>query len=208
VRDKVRDDTAPLDGRTARSHRTRRAIVDALLALLNEGDLKPTAERIAERAGVSLRSLWTNFRDMESLFGAAGERLIQHEVAEYQPIPATLPLPQRIAEFCRQRARILELIAPVATAAAAREPFSAQLRRNRARELARVRAEICELFAPEVDAAGPGRDRLVDALIVSSTFAAWSTLRGQLGLAPEEATDVMLRMVNSLLVAALAAGAH
>jgi AcrR family transcriptional regulator len=200
------DDTVPIDGRTARSQRTRRAIVDAHLTLLNEGDLKPTAERIAERAGVSLRSLWTNFRDMESLFAASGERLIEHELAEYRPIPATLPLPQRVDEFCRQRARILELIAPVATAAAAREPFSAQLRRNRSRELSRVRDEVCQLFEAELGPTGPGRDRLVEALVVSSTFAVWSTLRGQLGLDPEEAAAVVTRMVNSLLVAALAAG--
>jgi AcrR family transcriptional regulator len=200
------DDTVPIDGRTARSQRTRRAIVDAHLALLNEGDLKPTAERIAERAGVSLRSLWTNFRDMESLFAAAGERLIEHELAEYRPIPATLPLPQRVDEFCRQRARILELISPVATAAAAREPLSVQQRRNPARELGRVRDEVSHLFTAELEAAGAGRDRLVEALVVSSTFAVWSTLRGQLGLAPDEATAVITRMVNSLLVAGLAAG--
>ena len=200
------DDTGRVDGRTARSERTRRAIVDAHLALLNEGDLKPTAERIAERAGVSLRSLWGNFRDMETLFAAAGERLIEHELAEYRPIPLGQPLPTRVAEFCHQRARILELITPVATAAATREPFSAQLRRNRARELGRVRAEICQLFGPELDAAGAGRDQLVEALIVSSTFAVWSTLRGQLGLAPDTAVAVMIRMVNSLLVAALAVG--
>src|SRR6266542_3616203 len=49
-----------VDGRTARAVRTRRAVVDALLELLAEGDLRPSGERIAERAGVSLRALWAN----------------------------------------------------------------------------------------------------------------------------------------------------
>src|SRR3954471_17905287 len=75
-----------IDGRTLRGERTRRAIVDAHLALLEEGDLKPTAERIAERAGVSLRALWTNFKDMEGLFAAAGERLMERQRAEDRPI--------------------------------------------------------------------------------------------------------------------------
>ena len=66
-----------IDGRTARATRTRSAIVDAHLALISEGDLKPTGERIAERAGVSLRALWANFKDMEALFAASGERLLQ-----------------------------------------------------------------------------------------------------------------------------------
>ena len=44
-----------VDGRTARSERTRTAIVDAHLQLIREGDLRPTAEKIAKQAGVSLR---------------------------------------------------------------------------------------------------------------------------------------------------------
>jgi AcrR family transcriptional regulator len=63
----------PTDGRTARSHRSRRAIVDAMRALHAEGDLRPTAPRIAERAGVSLRTVWQQFTDMETLRrGGAG----------------------------------------------------------------------------------------------------------------------------------------
>ena len=45
--------TAPVtDGRSARSQRTRNAVVDALLELNREGNLRPTAKEIAERAGV------------------------------------------------------------------------------------------------------------------------------------------------------------
>ena len=59
-----------VDGRTARSERTRNAIVDAHLRLIHEGDLRPTAERIAKQAGVSLRALWSHFSDLEALFAA------------------------------------------------------------------------------------------------------------------------------------------
>src|SRR5262245_2295286 len=75
-----RTDGDRIDGRTARAQRTRAAIVDAHLALLASGDLKPTGERIADAAGVSLRTLWTSFKDMETLFAAAGERLIEREL--------------------------------------------------------------------------------------------------------------------------------
>src|SRR4051812_40199139 len=44
------------DGRNVRAERTRKAVVEALLELLDEGDVRPTAERIAVRAGVSERS--------------------------------------------------------------------------------------------------------------------------------------------------------
>jgi AcrR family transcriptional regulator len=190
---------ARVDGRTARAERTRRAIVDAHLELLNEGDLRPTGERIAERAGVSLRALWTNFKDMERLFAATGERLMERQEAEFRPVPADLPLPRRVAEFCRQRARLLELIGPAARAARIREPFSAQLRRNRSWYIATVRAEIETLFAAELDAAGEGRTELLDAFIITCTSSPWSMLRDDLGMTVDQATGVMARTVGALL---------
>ena len=38
------DEPGRVDGRTARGQRTRSAVVDALLALQEEGDLEPTAQ--------------------------------------------------------------------------------------------------------------------------------------------------------------------
>ncbi|MFI7283320.1 hypothetical protein ACIBOV_23960 [Micromonospora chersina] len=88
--------TERVDGRTARAARTRAAIVEAHLGLVGEGDLRPTGDRIAERAGASLRTLWTNFRDMETLFEASGEELLRRQDAAWRPIPAALPLAERV----------------------------------------------------------------------------------------------------------------
>ena len=55
--------STPLDGRLARSQRTRAAVIDALVALCVEGDPSPTALRVAERAGVALRTVYGHFAD-------------------------------------------------------------------------------------------------------------------------------------------------
>lgn len=190
---------ARVDGRTARAERTRAAIVEAHLALISEGDLRPTGERIAERAGVSLRTLWTNFKDMETLFEASGERLLQQQDAAYRPISPELPLARRVDAYCRQRARLLQLIAPSARAAQMREPVSAQLHRNRLKHIDRVRTEVLELFAFELEQAGAGRDDLVNALVAASMWPAWSMLRDGLGLGVDRARAVMTRTVLALL---------
>lgn len=188
-----------IDGRTARAQRTRAAIVDAHLGLLASGDLKPTGERIADAAGVSLRTLWTSFKDMETLFSAAGQRLIERQLAVFEPIDPALPLPERIDAFCRQRARMLEILAPAARAAVLYEPFSAALRRNRTIELGRVRDELVQLFGVELVAASDGGEELLRALHVTSTFASWNVLRDNLGLSVEAARGVMVRTVGALL---------
>jgi AcrR family transcriptional regulator len=55
---------AGLDGRRVRSERSRKSIIDAMLQLVEEGILVPTAQQVSERAGVSLRSVFRHFSDM------------------------------------------------------------------------------------------------------------------------------------------------
>jgi AcrR family transcriptional regulator len=188
-----------VDGRTARAQRTRAAIVEAHLRLIEAGDLRPTGERIAEAAGVSLRTLWTSFKDLETLFAASGERVFALMYADHETIPADLPRAVRVQRFTRQRVRELEILSPAARAAVVREPFSAQLRRNRSAYLARLRAEVTQVFASEIGAAGPDGDQLTDALVASSSFAVWNVLRDQLGLTEQGAAEVMLRCLTGLL---------
>ena len=86
----------PIDGRTARAVRTKDAIVDATLALIDDGDLRPTGPRIAERAGVSVRSIFQHFDDLDALFSAVGERVATRIVALLHPIDPTMALPDQI----------------------------------------------------------------------------------------------------------------
>lgn len=150
---------------------------------------------MAERAGVSLRTLWGHFKDLEALFAAAGAKTLQVQYAEFLAVPADQPLAARIEQFCRQRARMLESIAGASRAAQIRLPYSPQLRVNRAHHNDRLRAEIAELFAAEL----AGEPDLVTALLVATTWPAWMGSRDDLGLSVDEATAVMRRTVSALL---------
>src|SRR3954465_13491178 len=114
-----------LDGRSARADRTHRALMEAMLALLDEGDLRPTSAAIAARAGVSVRTLFQHFPDRESLF--QGAALVQAErigaMIEQLP-PPEAPLDERVHAFAAQRARVLERVSPVRRAALQLEPSS------------------------------------------------------------------------------------
>src|ERR1700677_932016 len=105
-------DREPADGRAARSLRSRRAIVDAMRALHAEGDLRPTAPRVAGRAGVSVRTVWQQFADMETLLVEANRRDYEILKSLTKRIDPDLPLDARVAVFTSQRARILEQMSP------------------------------------------------------------------------------------------------
>jgi AcrR family transcriptional regulator len=188
-----------VDGRTARSERTRNAIVDAHVQLLQEGDLRPTADRIAKVAGVSLRALWSHFADMEALFAASGEKVLLIRDAAHQPIPPNQPLGRRIDAYCRQRARMLEEIGPTARAAALKEPFSPALQRYRRIHVERVRDELRALFAAEIKAAGQDGEQMLTALTAVSMFPTWATWRDAMGLDPDAARAALTRTVTALL---------
>jgi len=189
-----------VDGRAARAERTRRAIVDALLVLIGEGDLLTSPERIVERAGVSLRTLWTNFKDLEGLYAAVDQRLIELVLESYQPIPSGSPLPERIHALCHQRGRLLELAAPATRASQLRLPYSAQLRRNRQAHHRRSCDELRTVFATELDPLNPTqRECLVGDLAVNTSPAAWLLLRDELAMTQRAATEVLIRSVTALL---------
>jgi TetR/AcrR family transcriptional regulator of autoinduction and epiphytic fitness len=184
-----------VDGRTARSERTRNAIIDAHLQLISEGDMRPTADRVAKLAGVSLRALWSHFADMEALMAASGQRVLEQRDASYRPIPADLPLPERIDAFCDQRARLLEEIGPAARASALKEPFSAGLQRYRKLHTSRVRDELTTTFASEIGS----DEELLNALIATSLWPTWATWRDAMGLPVEAARAALARTVTALI---------
>ena len=172
--------------------------MDALLALHDEGDLTPTAQRVAAKAGVALRTVYGHFTDMETLYAEAGERELRRLYAVAEVVPQELPLRERIERFCRSRARVLEYLLPVMRATRIREPFSPQLARNRSRYIATADAEVERVFAREL--AGSGGPRTLDALYLATGGPAWDALRTDRHLDPAAAEAVMRRTVTALLV--------
>jgi AcrR family transcriptional regulator len=191
---------ASVDGRLARGERARGAIVDALLALIDRGDLRPSAARVAARAGVSLRSVFQHFSDVESLFAAAASRQAERVSIHVGGIPDDGPLARRLDAFARQRARLLEAIAPVRRAAILMEPFSNELH-GRLGAFRKLKAdEVRRVFAPELAHRPPAaRRRLHSALAAASSWSMWQALRDHQGLSHAEARRVLRLTLESLL---------
>jgi len=105
------------DGRVLRGARNRHAVVEAMLALIEEGDPRPTAKRVAERAGVALRSVFHYFDDVESVLAAAARLQAQRHWHLVQPVAPELPVGERVAQVVAQRSTLFERIAPARRAA-------------------------------------------------------------------------------------------
>lgn len=194
------EDGLPTDGRAARAVRTRTAIVDALLHLLEEGDLQPPANRIAERAGISLRLIYHHFGDLESLFRAAANREAERLAAMAEPIDVDLALDERVDQLVAQRTKMLEWITPVRRAALLQEPFSEELRAARDAFQAIGEQQVTSLFAGEL-AALPAKRRAATVAAVSGalSWGLWNDLRVS-GRSVDDARAAVLLALRAILV--------
>ena len=190
---------AVVDGRTRRSLRTREAIVDATISLLEQGDLRPTAPRVAEAASVSVRSIFQHFDDLETLHAAVAERLVERVSMLLVPVPPDAPLEERLTRFVHQRALLLEAVSPIRRAADVHGPFSVEITARLRDGQAFLRAEVEQTFAPELDAAGAERAEVLDALDGALTWRTWEGLRAGLERDREVAEAVLRRMARAIL---------
>lgn len=191
---------ARLDGRLARAHRTRAAVIDALLALIEEGDLRPTAPRVAERAGVSLRSVFQHFDDMEALVTEAANVAFARVQPILEPLSPAGPLERRVAAWAAQRARLYESLSAVRRAAALQEPFSHALARLRERTQRWSASDLEATFAAELQGvAGAERKELVATIEAATSGDVWDHLRLRAGLSPAAARRSLERVLNALL---------
>ncbi|MFL5889746.1 MAG: TetR/AcrR family transcriptional regulator [Solirubrobacteraceae bacterium] len=189
-----------IDGRTARARRTREAIVDAVLGLLDAGDLRPSVEDIAARAGVSPRSIFQHFGDRETLLRAVGMRQTERVSQIVEHLPDTGPFDDRLEAFVEQRARVLEFITPVRRSALLNEPFSEGSHAGLQAFRAFKRAEAERVFAPELDARPAGeREEVVRALGAVTDWNTWEALRAHQGLSVADARAVMRRTIGALI---------
>jgi TetR/AcrR family transcriptional regulator of autoinduction and epiphytic fitness len=177
----------PLDGRVARSHRTRAAIVEALVSLLEAGNVQPTIEEIAARASVAPRTVFQHYADREALFAAVTAHREVHLATLMGEVPADGPLEERLTAVVEQRARVFEWITPVRRAALLMEPFSEN-----------IHAALG--FAEEV-AALPEAERAAraGALGAAGSFSYWDALRTQQGLDADAATAALRCTLCGLL---------
>ena len=187
------------DGRTKRSLRTRAAVVDAVLQLVKEGDLRPTAPRIAERAGVSLRSVFQHFNDLGALHAAVAARQLAEVSDLTHPIDVDLPLCDRAPAFVAQRAAVLEAVTPIRRASLM-NPLSAEGHDGYERMRFLSREEVARVFACELGALPDAvRREVLEGIDVTCSWQTWEGLRQYQRLSVAEAQGVVVRIITALL---------
>ncbi len=163
--------------------------------------MRPTAQQVAERSEVSLRSIFRIFDDVDTLHAEAAARQLQRSAHLYVDVTDSGPLPDRVRELAEVHDRLYLSVAPVRRAglrvASSSPGLSPML--DLAREW--LRGEIRRVFAAELR----GRsdvDGLLRALELALSFEAWDQLASMQGLDAEARQATTVRIVLALLAPA------
>lgn len=188
-------DAKRIDGRRERGRSSHKRIVEAMMELIVGGDLAPSAARVAEEAGIGLRTVFRHFDDMDSLYAEITATITERVM----PI-VMAPYPDQdwranVRDLVRRRVRVFETTLPFRLAANIKRYQSPFLMGQYGKVVMLERELMLRLLPGDVLT-----DRInVEALCTALSFQNWRTLRHDQSLSAEEAGTVMMHMVDTLL---------
>jgi AcrR family transcriptional regulator len=183
------------DGRVRRGERSRDQIVSALLELIGSGQLQPTAQQVADRAGVGIRSVFRHFSEMETLYAEMDARLEVEAVATLRgDDDRSGSRTERLRRLVRRRARLFERIAPFKRAGNLQRWRSPFLQARHAWMQRKLRADLRQ-WLPELARADK---ELAEAVELATSFEAWDRLRTDRQLSEQQSTGIVERTVVAL----------
>ncbi len=183
------------DGRKLRSEDSKRRIVSAMLELVREGRMAPTAEEVAKRAEVGLRTVFRRFKDMESLYAEMAVAINDKVESIIGNPPTGADWQGNLRQMVNRRIKVYEVIMPYRVAAEALK-FQSSVLLNRHIEIVREERERLRTLLPEELLT----DRpLIEGLEAALSFDMWNQLRNDQRLSALDAGAVVSRIVDSLL---------
>jgi AcrR family transcriptional regulator len=186
-----------VDGRRLRREQNREAVVDALVALHEEGWYTPSTNEIAERAGISPRSLFRYFDDVNDLTRAAIDRhlSIHRSLFEIEIDPA-LPTRVKIEQFVAARVHLHETVAPGGRAGRVIAHRNETVARRLFETRTYLRNQVQRVFAPEFKG---DRGALLPAVDELCSFESYEFMRTGHRMSPARATAALVAALTQLL---------
>lgn len=188
------------DGRFARTSRTRHAILEAFVALVDRHGAQPTMDAVADEGAISVRTLYRHYPEASSVVVAA----LAHSLAWTAPpelvVGPSRPVNERIIAVTAAWSRVAESNLVLWALAAAIPVDDPDVVASLAESRAAGRAQLRALFARELSRReGATRSMMLDAIESAVSVASWYGLRTDQGLAATRAKRITEAIVAGAL---------
>lgn len=188
-------DAEAVDGRRLRSERSRLAIIEAALALQEEGVLVPTAQQISDRAGIGIRSFFRHFEDMETLFKAADHHIRDSYESLFLGGDRAGTLEERIDHAVERHADAYESVSNIVLGTHAQLWRYETLRKNYARNQRGLRKDLDD-WLPELKSVPRDTRESIDAI---ASFEMWHRLRCHQGMSKKASISIIKCLLKNLI---------
>jgi AcrR family transcriptional regulator len=190
------------DGRSLRRSQNRDAVIVSLFQLIREGSLDPSVPQIADRAGVSHRSVFRYFDDLNDLVRLA----VDHAVREAMPLRTITDLgigllERRIDIYVETRLRVHARAYAMNRVTHLKAQKIPAIEEGLRALTAITRSQMAEHFALECDHS-PDPEILLDALMVVTSFGAYDYQHRLLGHSLERIRHVWHSSLSAQLTPA------
>lgn len=182
------------DGRAQRTLRSRLKIIEATFDLYVEGILVPTAQEVADRSGLGIRTVFRHFSEMESLFIAGDALLYKRYAQEPEEVPEG-DLDNRIEQLVSVRMRIFHNYSPHLRATMVQKWRYAQLDKQYRSLSNKLRKQI-RYFLPETEKLNSST---VELLNIALSFECWDRLRTVDRRSKKAIKEIVLESVTLLM---------
>jgi AcrR family transcriptional regulator len=192
------------DGRIVRGLRTRQALIQATLDLIQAGDVEPTSAAIATIAGVSSRALFQHFTSLADLYAAAFDLAVSRAFERNGPVDVAASLSNRIDLLVSDRAQLFEEWLPVWHFAERVRSVAPAVGLGVAHLRKLLRERLAVWFATELSNLDPAsRNLVLDSLDVAFGLDSWMNMREQLRLSPVHASRTWRFTAEAIVLQAL-----
>ena len=181
------------DGRRQRADDNRRRIALAMLELVREGEMAPSAEAVAERAGVGRRTVFRLFNDMEGVYREMHAVMTARIAPTFVAPFAGATWRERVEEIIERRARMFEEMLPIKSAADALRSHSNFLQSEHRKITQLQRKTLVAVLPAHVEA------EKIEALDLALSFEAWRRLRDEQRLPIKHAIATQRLLVWAVL---------
>ena len=185
------------DGRRLRSLTSQNIIVDAMIILVQRGILEPTAQQVADEAGIGIRTVFRQVQDKENLFSKMDEKVR----ADLQEILDRAAHPQgnlkeRIEGLIELEAEIFEKNLQFLRATLANKWKYNTLQKNYERNQRNIKS-LLYTWIPELNNLSESKQVLLTSV---NTAGYWIELRENLKLSVTGAKKLKINVFQDVLL--------
>jgi len=185
------------DGRNLRTDDSRKKIVSAFLQLIRQGTVAPSAEDIAKKANVGLRTVFRRFKEMELLYREMVIELENNFAPEVAKPWKTTDMESQLQELLERRSVMYEELMPYRVASNYHKYHSEFIQQAHAYWNVVVQKNL-ENILPFNKSSEPV---LFNAIETALSFDTWLQLRIDQNNEPKQSYEIMKLSLSALLQA-------